>query len=357
MNDVPWRPDAVIALAEKAGDWQLANLTTTPGTAWSEDSTTPTSWEQGVLFVGLMALAERSHRPEFREAVLARSCLTGWQPGPRPYHADEYVIASSYLWSHRHGAGDAAIAPTRARLDAILAVPSTASLDFSTPDCQDRWCWCDALFMAPPVWLEMAKATGEAKYADFARAEFRATADYLYDPAESLFYRDSRFFAQRDDKGRKLFWSRGNGWVFASLARILPLLQANDPDRAWYVDLFRAMATRLKTLQKPDGYWPPSLLGDAEASPPETSGTGFHTFAFAWGIKVGLLDRAAYEPAVRKGWAALVRALHPDGKLGYVQPVGYQPEQVGYDNTQFFGVGAFLLAAMAVADLDLAVTP
>ncbi len=72
---------------------------------------------------------------------------------------------------------------------------------------------------------------------------------------------------------------------------------------------------------------------------------------------MGLLDRAGYEPAVRQGWAALVRALHPDGKLGYVQPVSYQPDHVDYDNTQFFGVGAFLLAAMAVADLDLAVMP
>ncbi|MEI9904392.1 MAG: hypothetical protein WDN06_10765 [Asticcacaulis sp.] len=112
-------PDAVIALAEKAGDWQLANLTTPPGTAWSEDSTTPASWEQGVLFVGLTALAERSHRPEFRKAVFMRGRQTGWQPGPRPYHADEYVIASSYLWARRHGAGDAAIAPTQTRLDTI----------------------------------------------------------------------------------------------------------------------------------------------------------------------------------------------------------------------------------------------
>jgi hypothetical protein len=58
-------------------------------------------------------------------------------------------------------------------------------------------------------------------------------------------------------------------------------------------------------------------------------------------------------PTVRKGWIALTRAVHPDGKFGYVQPVSDRPESVDYDDTQFYGVGAFLLAATAVADLGL----
>ena len=68
---------------------------------------------------------------------------------------------------------------------------------------------------------------------------------------------------------------------------------------------------------------------------------------------IGLLDRDAYEPVARKGWVALTHAVHPDGKFGYVQPVSDRPESVGYDDTQFYGVGAFLLAATAMADLDL----
>ena len=47
--------------------------------------------------------------------------------------------------------------------------------------------------------------------------------------------------------------------------------------------LFETMAERIVELQKPDGYWPPSLLAP-EGSPPETSGTGFFTYGFAWGI-------------------------------------------------------------------------
>ena len=89
-----------------------------------------------------------------------------------------------------------------------------------------------------------------------------------------------------------------------------------------------------------------------ENSPPETSGTGFFTYGLAWGVKAGLLDRASYEPAARKGWAALERAIQPDGRLDWVQQVSDRPDQVAASDTQFYGVGAFLLAATAIADLD-----
>ncbi|MEM9964631.1 MAG: glycoside hydrolase family 88 protein, partial [Asticcacaulis sp.] len=113
------------------------------------------------------------------------------------------------------------------------------------------------------------------------------------------------------------------------------------------------MAVKLKDIQKPDGYWSPSLLSDPTRSLPETSGTGFFTYGFAWGIKAGLLDSKEYEPVVRKGWTALVRAIHPNGKLGWVQPVSDRPESVSYEDTQYYGVGAFLLAATAISDLNL----
>ncbi len=352
---VPWDRIDVLALAEKAGDWQLQHLAAPPSTQFGAESVTPTAWEQGALFVGLAALADRSQKPEFAQGLLDRGKLTGWQPGPRPYHADDYAIAASYLWDSRHGAGDAAIAPTRARLDAILAAPPTADLSFDHPDaCQTRWCWADALFMAPPVWFEMSKITGDPKYAAFAKQEFKATADYLYDKDSHLFFRDSRFFDRRDLDGHKLFWSRGNGWVFAGLARIIPLMDNADPDKAQFVDLFQQMAAELKSIQKPDGFWSPSLLGDPDTSLPEESGTGFYVFGMAWGIKAGVLDQADYEPVVRRGWAALTRTVHDDGMVGYVQPVSDRPDTVAYDDTQFYGTGAFLLAASAVADLDLA---
>jgi hypothetical protein len=52
---------------------------------------------------------------------------------------------------------------------------------------------------------------------------------------------------------------------------------------------------------------------------------------------------------VAKSWTYLSQtALRPDGKLGYVQPIGERaiPGQVvDQESTAPFGVGAFLLAA------------
>ena len=250
------------------------------------------------------------------------------------------------------------LGPTTRRLTAVVTKRQRSSLEFipgppgsGDPPCTVRWCWCDALFMAPPTLLQLANRTGDRRLADFAHEEFWATTDYLYDPAEKLFFRDSRFFDRRDAEGRKLFWSRGNGWVLSGLARIIPELAADDPMRPRYVALYRDMAERIAGLQKPDGYWAPSLLDDSTATPPESSGTGFYTHALAWGINAGLLDRDTYLPVVLKGWAALQRAVEPDGRLGWVQQVSDRPDNVSRADTQYYGVGAFLLAGAEVHDL------
>jgi rhamnogalacturonyl hydrolase YesR len=347
----------VLSLAARVADWQLAHMAATPGiTTFSEETYQPRSWQKGAFWVGMTHLADASGEKRFADAILANGRATSWQPGPRTYHADDHVIAQSYLWAARHGAGPAAIAPLRATFDTILAKPAVTHLSFviaknyEETACLRRWCWCDALFMSPPAWVELTKQTGDPRYADFALAEFWATTDFLYDPAEKLFFRDSRFFERRDDQGRKLFWSRGNGWVFAGIANLLDSLPKDSPHRPRMENLFRAMAARLKALQKADGYWPPSLLAP-ENSPPETSGTGFYVYGLAWGVNRGLLDSAEYQPAIEKGWAALERAVAKDGRLGWVQQVSDRPEQVAETDTQFYGVGAFLLAASAVASL------
>jgi len=357
---VPYASAEVMRRAEKFADYQLATMAAgyiPPST--SRDTADQKGWVQGALFVGLRDLADRSDNPAYRQAILARGLTNQWELGKRFYHADDHVIGQAYLWASRKGGGPEAIAPLRKRFDAILDHPPKVGLEhaeYTDPrgvDCDQRWCWSDALFMAPPVWFELSTITGDPRYAAYARKEFAAATDFLFDKEEGLYYRDSRFFTRRGPDGEKVFWSRGDGWVFAGLARIIPLLPPGDPDRVKMEAVFKQMAGKLKAIQKPDGYWSPSLLSDPAKSPPESSGTAFFTYGLAWGVKTGLLDRATYEPAVRKGWGALTRAVHPDGKFGYVQPVSDRPESVSYDDTQFYGVGAFLLAATAMADLDL----
>ena len=350
----------VLALAEKVADYQLATMAGGDvSSATNRDTNDRQGWVQGAFFVGLGALADHSSNTAYRQAIFARGRANQWRLGQRLYHADDHVIGSTYLWAFGHGAGPESIEPLRAQFDRILAYPPKVGLEhaeYDDPrgvDCNQRWCWSDALFMAPPVWFELTEVTGDERYADYAKKEFNAVTDFLYDRDEHLYLRDSRFATRRGPGGEKVFWSRGVGWVFAGLARSIPHLKAGDPTRVRMEHLFKEMADRLVTLQKPDGYWSPSLLADPTTTPPETSGTGFFTYGLAWGLKSGLLSGARYETAVRRGWSALTRAVHPDGKLGYVQQVSDRPDDVKYEDTQFYGVGAFLLAATAIADLNL----
>jgi rhamnogalacturonyl hydrolase YesR len=347
----------VLKLASRVADWQLDRMGATHGvTKYAEETANSRSWQQGAFWVGMTHLADVTGEKRIAAAILAMGQANEWQPGARAYHADDHVIGQSYLWAARHGAGAEARAPLRATFDSILANPAVAHLSFvpaatyEATVCLRRWCWCDALFMSPPAWVELSQQTGDARYTEFAMAEFWATTDFLYDPVEKLFFRDSRFFERRDDQGRKQFWSRGNGWVFAGIANILNILPKNNPHRPRLEQLFGEMAVKLKSLQKPDGYWPPSLLAP-ENSPAETSGTGFYVYGLAWGVNHGLLAAGEYRTSIDAGWAALTRAVAKDGRLGWVQQVSDRPETVAETDSQYYGVGAFLLAASEVAVL------
>ncbi|KQM68182.1 glycosyl hydrolase family 88 [Sphingomonas sp. Leaf17] len=350
-----------IALAVSLAGWQLDRMASVDHVSRATGETrNPRAWEQAVFWVGMTALADAGAPPRIAQAIKQMGAANAWRPGSKPYFADDHAITQAYLWAAAHGSGAAARAPTKTAFDRVVDQPAVTTLAFAVPpagysatECLTRWCWCDALFMAPPAMIELSRQTGDPKYRDFALREFWATTDFLLDPVEQLYYRDSRFFDRRDDRQRKQFWSRGNGWVFAGMARIIPLLPKGSPDRRKMERLFVSMAGKLAGLQKPDGYWAPSLLAPEE-SPPETSGTAFYTYGMAWGIKAGLLPAATYTPVARKGWAALVRAIQPDGRLGYVQQVSDRPEKVEAQDTQYYGVGAFLLAATAMATLGTA---
>lgn len=339
------RPMPVLAAMERVADWQLAH----PAPVTNHPAR---GWEQAAGDAGFMALAGISGNPKYREAMRALGETNRWALWQRVYDADDHCIGQTWAEMYLLYREPKMIAPLRARFDQILAEPSTCqTLRYSKkedPKIRENWAWCDSLFMGPGAWVRLYAATGDDKYLTFAVTNWWRTTDFLYDKDEHLFFRDSTYFDKKEANGQKVFWGRGNGWVMAGLVRVLEYLPMNHPDRPRFEQLFKEMANRIVSCQAADGLWRASLLDPGSYPLKETSGSGFYTYALAWGVNQGLLEREKFEPAVRKAWTALVSCVDADGKLTHVQPVGADPKRFAENATEVYGVGAFLLAGSEV---------
>ena len=216
---------------------------------------------------------------------------------------------------------------------------------------KDYWWWADGLYMVMPVMTKLRNITKNNLYTEKLNEYLSYADSIMYEPESGLYFRDAKYVypKHKTRSGKKDFWARGNGWVFAGFAKVLTDLPKNDKHREKYIQRFKTMAAAIADSQQPEGYWSRSLLDKDQAPGPETSGTAFFTYGLLWGINTGLLDKATYFPIVEKSWGYLTKiALQPDGKVGYIQPIGEKaiPGQiVDANSTADFGVGAFLLAA------------
>jgi rhamnogalacturonyl hydrolase YesR len=298
-------------------------------------------WTFAALYTGFMACGATLHDPKYEAAMLGMGRKLNWQPGPNPTHADHQAVGQTYLELYFRHRDPAMLTPIRQRFDAMLQLQDDPQ--------KPLWWWCDALFMAPPVCARLYRATGNTAYLDFLDREWWITSASLYDTTEHLYFRDKRYFDKREANGKKLFWSRGNGWVLAGLARVLPFLPKNRPSREKYVTQFQQMSARLADLQGSDGLWRSGLL-DAAAYPlPEISGSGFITYAMAYGVNAGLLPRKQYQPIVQNAWQGMVAHIYADGRLGCIQPVDAAPGQFKPTSSYVYGVGSFLLVGSEIS--------
>lgn len=346
--------DEVIAVMSKVCDWQLENLPDYIETSVSERrQINSRGWIRGAFFTGLMATYETTRDEKYLEAALKWAEGNKWQFGERGYHADDHCVGQTYAELYFIRKEPKMIAPMKTSFDTIIANPQRGPDIGWSKD--KNWSWCDALFMAPPALARLSTATGERKYLDLMNMLWWDTTGHLYDKVEHLYYRDARFKIKPDGdgkltrNGRKVFWSRGNGWVVGGLVRVLQHMPDSYPDRGKYECLLKEMAAKLASLQCEDGLWRSSLLDVEELPAPETSGSGFFCYALAWGINNGLLEKERYLPVVKKAWKGLVWAVQENGKLGWVQSVAASPGKVSRDDTMEYGVGAFLLAGSEVA--------
>ena len=306
-------------------------------------------WTNATLYAGISAAYRTTKDEKLMKAMLEMGEKNEWRPGPRIKNADDHAIAQTYIDLYRITKDKKMIEPFIKVMDEFKKTPYVASTNKPIV-----WWWCDALFMAPPALVKLGITLNDPTYLTFSDSLFKETYNLLYCKEDHLFYRDKSYFSKREKNGEKIYWSRGNGWVMGSLVLILSELPKNYKQRPFYETLFKEMAKKVVTLQQKDGLWRASLL-DPESYPGgEASGSGFYTYALAWGINNGLLRKPEYLPVVKKAWSEMCTLIQPDGRVGWVQQIGSDPQaNFSASVTEVYGTGAFLLAGSEVIKLKL----
>ena len=161
----------------------------------------------------------------------------------------------------------------------------------------------DAVFMACPILAQAGRLTGDVKYHDMAVRHLAFMRKLCVRP-DGL-YRNSPL--------NDAAWGRGNGFPALGLALTLTDLPAEHPGRADMLRAFQEHLAALRTHQDPTGMWHQVI--DHEGSYRELTATCMISFAMLRGMKHGWLDRATYEPCVRKAWPAILARIGADGSL------------------------------------------
>ena len=308
-------------------------------------------WTSSVDYTGFMALYRSTHDAKYRDAMLAVANKYEWKPRGKGANADDQSIGQMYLELYleqpKAKRDPHWIEPTRAALDSVIDIkqgPDKGVEGPGTTDARIPWWWCDALFMAPTVWAQMAEATGDHKYIDYIHTNWQRTYDLLYMKDQHLYARDATYKDKKEPNGQPQFWSRGEGWVMGGIARTVDNLPKDDPQIPFLVGQLKEMAARVKELQGADGLWHAGLLDPDYYKLPENSGSALFTFAIAWGIDHGYLDAKTYRPVVEKAWKGLLGHVYADGRLGCIQQTGAEPAFYYPGSSYDYGIGAFLLA-------------
>ncbi|VGO12537.1 Unsaturated rhamnogalacturonyl hydrolase YteR [Pontiella desulfatans] len=342
VSDI-FEPREIVLRMEKAAQWQLDHPA----------KFDVLEWHWAPFYMGLSDLTETTGDRKWIDEVKKMGETHGWKFGRRPYHADDHAIGLAYIKLYQLDKKPEVIAGIQKEFDWILANPPKQMIKGADGKMREtynreRWNWCDALYMAAPVWTGLGKVTGEPKYYDYMVQEWKQAHAWYFCDEHDLYFHDKRDIVKVSKGGERVFWARGDGWVFGALVEILQLLPEDHPERGYFLDIYNRMAVKLLSIQKENGTWAPNLLDPTDPPQDDTSGSVFYVYGFAWGINHGVLDRATYEPATRKGWAALCERQKEDGRLINSQPVGGYPKPFDPGTTTVFSMGTFISAGAEV---------
>ncbi len=348
-------PDQIVGKLRLANDYFMAEWPDAGKEIVTNRARPSNIWTRATYYEGLMALHRIDPQERHLDYAIAWGEAHRWglRSGTRTHNADDQCCGQTYIELYR-------LDPRPERVHDIKA-----NIDFNlTRERIDDWWWIDALQMAMPVYAKLAATFDDPRYLDRMHRMYLHTKNVqggngLFNPEDGLWWRDRDFVPPyATPNGKDCYWSRGNGWVLAAMARVLEELPRDSIYRNEYIWMLRVMCEALVPLQREDGFWNVSLRDPEHFGGRETSGTAFFVYGMAWGLRHGLLAEEKYKPVVIKAWNAIVEdALHPNGFLGYVQGTGKEPKDgqpVTHDSKPDFedyALGAFLLAGVEMHKL------
>ena len=355
--------DEVLSVTRKANDYFMAKYA---------DPTVPTNWKKirpsslwtrAVYYEGLMALYDIDPQQRYLDYTDRWADFHQWTPrnGVTTCDADDQCCAQTYLIRYQQTNDEKMIVKVRENLDHQMVTPNSklngnAKMKGGEPQLYGWWTWIDAIQMAMPIYMQMYKITGEAKYRDHGMAMYRWSRNEcgggLFNLKDGLWWRDADYVPPyKEPDGKDCYWSRGNGWVYAALVRCMNELPKKSKEYKELKKDFLLMSEGLRKCQREYGFWNPSLVSTNYAMP-ETSGTALFLYGICWGMQQGYLKEKVYRPIADKAWEAMVRdAVHADGFLGWMQGTGKDPsagQPLSYTRIPDFedyGTGCFLLGA------------
>ncbi|MDT0688914.1 glycoside hydrolase family 88 protein [Salegentibacter sp. F188] len=313
-------------------------------------------WTRAVYYEGLMALHEIFPKKEYYNYALDWANFHNWgfRSGNETRNADDYCAAQTYIDLYNLEPKPEKLTNTRAAMQKFLHTPQNGD-----------WDWIDAIQMGMPVFAKMGVLENDERYFVKMYDMYMYSRNIegengLFNEEEGLWWRDADFDPPyTEPNGEDSYWSRGNGWVIAALAKVLDIIPEDAPHRQQYIDDLEIMADALIKVQREDGFWNVSLHDENHFGGKELTGTAFFVYGMAYGVNNGFLDKEKYLPAIEKGWNAMINdGLHDDGFLGYVQSTGKEPKDgqpLSYDKVPDFedyGLGGFLLAGSEIYKME-----
>lgn len=321
------------------------------------DPTTPTNvkkirpshlWTRAVYYEGLMALYGVDPNGRYLDYTDRWGEFHKWTPrdGISTTDADNQCCAQTYIDRYIMTGDRKRIEQVERNLEHQMASGRV-----------DYWTWIDAIQMAMPVYSKLYKVKNDRRYLDYAMRAYTWSRDTcgggLFNEKEGLWWRDKDYVPPYKEKdGQNCYWSRGNGWVYAALVRVMSDIGKNDPYYGTLASDFKTMSRALVECQRTDGFWNVSLISPTTYGGPEMTGTALFLYGMSWGIMNGLLDDAAYRPVCDMAWKALASCVHDNGFLGYNQGTGKDPSAgqpvtfTSVPDFEDYGTGCFLLGVV-----------